>query len=116
MCSAKITVEDTTPPVIDCGTPATITPPDTPVSFTATAEDVCVGPLTPEIVDYGCYKLTKKGKVINKEQSCVVSFAGDTLTVIDSGGVDTRIVWTAQATDGNGNTRTTSCGVDVVMP
>jgi len=116
MCSAKITVEDTTPPVIDCGTPATITPPDAPLSFTATAEDVCVGPLTPEIVDYGCYKMTKKGKVINKEQSCIVSFAGDTLTIFDSGGVDTRIVWTAQTTDGNGNTRTASCGVDVVQP
>jgi hypothetical protein len=112
----SVLVEDTTPPVIDCGAPATITPPKAPVSFTATAEDVCVGPLTPEILDYGCYKMTKKGKVISKLQSCVVSFAGDTLTISDSGGVDARIVWTARVADGNGNTSTTSCGVNVVLP
>lgn len=116
MCSAKITVQDTIPPVIDCGTPATITPVNAPVSFTATAEDVCTGPLTPAIVDYECYKVTKKGKVINKEQSCVVSIAGDTLTILDTGGVDARIVWTAQATDGNGNPSSATCEVNVVMP
>jgi len=112
----SVLVEDTTPPVIDCGAPATITPPKAPVSFTATAEDVCMGPMIPEILGYGCYKMTKKGKVIIKQQSCVVSFAGDTLTISDSGGVNTRIVWTAQVTDGNGNTSMTSCAVDVVMP
>jgi hypothetical protein len=112
----SVLVEDTTPPVIDCGAPATIAPPKAPVSFTATAEDVCAGPLTPEILDYGCYKMTKKGKVISKLQSCVVSFAGDTLTISDSGGVDARIVWTARVADGNGNTSTTSCGVNVVLP
>jgi hypothetical protein len=116
MCSAKITVQDTIPPVIDCGAPATITPVDAPVSFTATADDVCTGPVTPAIVDYGCYKVTKKGKVINKEQSCVVSFAGDTLTILDTGGVDARIMWTAQTTDVNGNTSSAKCGVNVVMP
>jgi hypothetical protein len=112
----SVLVEDTTPPVIDCGAPATIAPPTAPVSFTATAEDVCVGPLTPEILDYSCYKTTKKGKVISKLQSCVVSFAGDTLTISDSGGVNARIVWTTRVADGNGNTSTTSCGVNVVLP
>jgi hypothetical protein len=112
----SVLVEDTTPPVIDCGAPATITPPKAPVSFTATAEDVCMGPMTPEILGYGCYKMTKKGRVIIKQQSCVVSFAGDTLTISDSGGVDARIVWTVRVADGNGNTTTTSCGVSVVRP
>jgi len=115
-CSSDVTVVDTTVSVIDCGAPATITPIDAPISFTATADDVCEGPLAPVVIDYSCYKLTKKGKVIDKWPSCVVSFAGDTVTVADSGGVGTRIEWTAQAVDGSGNISTAYCGVDVVKP
>ena len=48
----SVLIEDTTPPVIDCGAPATITPSDAPIAFTATASDVCEGPLQPVIVDY----------------------------------------------------------------
>jgi hypothetical protein len=36
-----VTVADTTPPEIFCNAPGAIVPPDAPVSFTATATDVC---------------------------------------------------------------------------
>lgn len=112
----NVLIEDTTPPEVFCNAPPTITPPDAPISFTATAEDVCEGPLTPMIVDYDCFKVTNKGKVIDKTESCVVSFAGDTVTIADSGGVGTRITWTAEATDGSGNVTSVECGVDVIRP
>jgi hypothetical protein len=112
----NVLIEDTTPPAVFCNAPATITPPDAPISFTATAEDICEGPLTPVIVDYGCFKVTKKGKIIDKTESCIVSFAGDTVTIADSGGVGTRITWTTEATDGSGNVTSVECGVDVVRP
>jgi hypothetical protein len=112
----NVLVEDTTPPTVFCNAPATITPPDAPISFTATAEDVCEGPLTPVIVDYGCFKVTSKGKIIDKTESCIVSFAGDTVTIADSGGVGTRITWTAEATDGSGNVTSVECGVNVIRP
>jgi hypothetical protein len=112
----NVLVEDTTPPEVFCNAPATITPPDAPISFTATAEDVCEGPLTPTIVDYGCFKITKKGKIIDKTESCIVYFGGDTVTIADSGGVGTRITWTAEATDGSGNVTSVECGVDVIRP
>jgi hypothetical protein len=112
----NVLIEDTTPPEVFCNAPATITPPDAPISFTATAEDVCEGPLMPTIVDYGCFKVTNKGKIIDKTESCIVSFSGDTVTIADSGGVGTRIIWTAEATDGSGNVTSVECGVDVVQP
>ena len=115
-CQAVATVQDTTPPAVYCNSPATITPPDVPLSFTATAEDGCEGQLTPLIIDYACYKFTKKGKRIDKSSSCLVSFSGDTITILDSGGTDTRIEWTTRTTDGSGNTSTAVCGVDVVSP
>ncbi len=43
--SQQVLIEDTTPPEVFCNAPATITPPDAPISFTATADDVCEGPL-----------------------------------------------------------------------
>ena len=112
----EVLIEDTTPPAVFCNAPPTIIPPDAPISFAAAAEDVCEGPLTPVITDYDCFKVTKKGKVIDKTESCVVSFVGDTITIADSGGVGTRITWTAEATDGSGNTTQVECGVDVVRP
>ncbi len=41
---------------------------------------------------------------------------GDTITILDSGGVDDHIEWTVLTTDVNGNTTETTCGVDVVKP
>jgi hypothetical protein len=110
-----VLVEDTTPPQVFCNSPATITPPDAPISFTATATDTC-GTVDVRVVDYDCYAFTKKGKRIDKTYSCQVAFDGDTVTVLDSGGVDTNIAWTVEATDENGNVTTTSCELTVVNP
>lgn len=112
---ATVTVEDTLPPSIDLNAPATIIPPDAPISFTATAKDNCsVAELT--ITDYFCYRIKKNGSQQSKMESCVVSLAGDTITITDSGGVDDNIVWTILATDQSGNTTTEEGHVLVTNP
>ena len=108
-----VLVEDTTPPQAFCNSPATITPSDAPISFTATATDTC-GTADVRIVDYDCYAYTKKGKRIDKTYSCQVAFVGDTVTVLDSGGVGDFIAWTVEAADENGNSSTVSCDLQVV--
>jgi hypothetical protein len=112
----KVVIDDTTPPVISCNSPATIVPPDAPISFTATATDICEGDIVPEITAFDCYKFTKKGKRIDKTESCVVNFASDTITVLDSGGVNDNIEWTVIAIDGSGNTTEKTCSLVVVNP
>jgi len=111
-----VTVQDTIPPTIHCNAPATITPPDAPISFTATAEDICDAAPFVEIVGYDCYAFTKKGRRIDKTDSCVVTFEGVDITVLDSGGVDDHISWTVQAVDMYGNTSEATCEVVVVNP
>jgi hypothetical protein len=115
-CDQTITVVDTTPPVITCNAPDTIIPPDAPISFTATAIDNCDPNPTVVIVDPDCFKFTKKGKQIDKTESCEVQVDGDTITILNSGGVGDRIEWTVRATDACGNPATLTCGVDVVNP
>jgi hypothetical protein len=109
------TEPDTVPPVVLCRAPETITPPLVPVSATARATDACSVP-TVEITQYDCYKYTKKGKLISKLDSCVVEYADDTITILDSGGVDTNIAWTVQATDEGGNVSEATCEMVVVHP
>lgn len=111
-----VTVVDTTPPEVTCNAPATITPPDAEISFTATATDQCQADVTPTITQYDCFKVNKKGKVIGKNASCLVSFAGDKLTISDVGGVSTFITWTAFATDASGNTGTEECSLQIANP
>jgi hypothetical protein len=111
-----VTIEDTTPPVIACNNEPTIVPPDAPISFTATASDLCEGEIVPEITEYDCYAFTKKGKRIDKTDSCVVTFTGDTITILDSGGVDDNIEWIVTATDSSGNTAEETCSLVVVNP
>lgn len=113
-CSATITVLDTSPPNIIMDVPETITPPDAPVSFTATVEDNCGA--TVAISGYDCYKFTKKGKRIDKTESCVVSTKSGTVTIVDSGGVGTFIEWTITATDTSGNSTTETKKIEVVNP
>jgi hypothetical protein len=110
-----VTVIDDIAPVAECNAPPTIVPPDAPISFTATATDNC-DVSSVEIVEYDCYKYTKKGKRIDKTESCVVSVEGDTITILDSGGVDDNIIWTVVATDSIGNTTETDCETLVVNP
>jgi hypothetical protein len=115
-CVQTIEVLDTMPPSINFNAPQTITPPDAPISFTATATDNCDGTTAAEITGYDCYFLTKKEKRIDKKESCVVSIAGDTLTISDSGGVDTHITWTGRAEDSCGNATEKTFETLVVSP
>jgi len=110
-----VVVEDTTPPQAYCNAPATITPPDAPIAFTATADDGC-GLATVTVTDYDCFKYNKAGKRVNKKYSCQVALSGDTITVLDSGGVADNIAWTIVATDESGNSTTVDCGLTVVNP
>ena len=114
-CTATVTVIDDQPPVIYCNAPPTIVPPDAPISFTSTAMDNCSVAET-EITEYDCYTYTKKGKRIDKRDSCVVTFEGTTVSILDSGGVGDFISWTVFATDGSGNSTTDVCVVEVVNP
>ena len=111
-----VTVEDTIPPEIFCNSPASITPPDAPVSFTVTAEDICDAAPSVAITAYDCFTFTKKGKRIDKTESCVVTFDGTTITILDSGGVDDHITWDVVASDIYGNQSTATCEVLVVNP
>ena len=107
---------DTTPPATpQCNAPATIVPPDAPISFTATSTDNC-GSVSTEIRGFSCVKLTKKNRLVDKTESCEVSIDGDTITIIDSGGVGDQISWTAAATDLSGNETDTTCELNVVNP
>ena len=115
-CVQTIEVVDTTPPVISCNAPATITPADAPISFTATATDNCAGDPSVEIIGYDCFIFTKKGKRIDKTKSCIVEVNGDAITIVDSGGVDDNITWTVRANDNCGNIAESTCSLVVVNP
>ena len=53
---------------------------------------------------------------MDKTQSCVVDVSGDTVTILDSGGVGDHIQWTVTATDDSGNTSTAVCEIVVANP
>jgi hypothetical protein len=114
-CSATVTVVDATPPVVSCNAPPSITPPQAPISFTASATDAC-GTATATVQSYDCFTFTNKGKRIDKRDSCVVGFGGATVTISDSGGVGDIIQWTVSAQDGSGNSVQTTCTVTVLNP
>lgn len=111
-----LTVVDTTPPQAFCNAPATITPAQTPVSFTATAVDVCDAAPSVVITGFDCFTFTRKGRRIDKTGSCEVAIVGDTITIVDSGGVNDQIEWTVVATDGSGNATQLTCAVLVENP
>jgi hypothetical protein len=116
LCSANVTVGDTTPPVISCNTPATITPPDAPITFTATATDVCAPNPPVAITGFTCFTTNGSGKVIDKTESCFVQIQGPSIRIEDSGGVNDTIQWTVRSTDANGNTAVKTCSVTTVHP
>jgi uncharacterized repeat protein (TIGR01451 family) len=118
-----VETKDTTPPVIECNAPATIVPPDgldedeptaEPVSFTATATDVCDASVAATILDFDCYAIKGKDKQIDKTESCVVEYSGDTIIILNGGGIGTEIVWAVEATDEAGNVAIANCGVQTV--
>jgi hypothetical protein len=114
--SSTVTIVDTTFPSVSCNAPSTITPPDAPISFMATATDDCDSDPSVQVMNPDCYKFTKKGRRVDKTESCVVQVSGDTIHILDSGGVGDTITWTAQATDGCGNSTTIPCVIEVVNP
>jgi hypothetical protein len=115
-CESTVEVVDTTPPDGLCNAPAAITPPDAPVSFTASATDGCDGSPVVEITGYDCYAVNGSGRPVDKTESCVVQIAGDTITILDSGGVGDHIAWTLRSVDCSGNVDESTCEVVVVQP
>jgi hypothetical protein len=111
-----LAVEDTTAPVITCNAPDTVTPPDAPIAFRATAVDNCAEEAFVEITGFDCFKFTKKGKRIDKTNSCAVQIqvAGDSISIRNTGGVGTYITWDVLATDDCGNVSQKVCGLQVV--
>jgi hypothetical protein len=109
--TTTVSVVDTTPPVIACNAPATVRPLQAPISFGATATDVCDPDVPATVTGYDCFAFTNKGKRISKLESCRVSFAGNTLRIADVGGYGDHIAWTVQAVDDTGNLGTTTCEV-----
>lgn len=114
--TVEVEVVDNTIPDVACNTPPTITPPDAPIVFMATADDSCDDTVVPEITDVDCWKFTKKGKRIDKTESCVVNADGSMVEIAESGGVGTHIGWTVRAQDSAGNTAETSCEIEVEGP
>jgi hypothetical protein len=114
--SVNVNVVDRTAPVIDCHAPATLTPPDAPVSFRATATDTCGAP-PPVVVDnVQCFHVKPNGGLEDPSLPCQVVTQGDTITIRNTGGVNGIIRWSAQATDGAGNVGQRTCEVSVVNP
>jgi hypothetical protein len=105
-----VKVVDTTAPTISCNAPATITPSDVPekrdegISFKATATDACTGVSQVAITGFACTKPT----------SCRVRIQGDTITILDSGGIGDVISWTVAATDGARNSAQKTCALSVI--
>jgi hypothetical protein len=91
-------------------------PPDAPISFVATAVDICAGDPQVTITGFDCFQFTHKGKRIDKTGSCSVAISGDTITISDSGGVNDRIGWTVVVTDDSGNVGQKTCEVLVANP
>jgi hypothetical protein len=112
--TATAGVVDTTAPAVFCNAPATIPPPNRPLSFAATATDVCTTSVVPEIVSYECFKLSSTGAKLDKTKTCKVALDGDTITISPPQGVGQHIAWTVQATDGSGNVGEAHCEIEVV--
>jgi hypothetical protein len=110
-CQATVTVlgENTSPPVISCNSPATIKPPQAPISFTATAVNACGETTPPTITGYDCWKLGGNGS--KHPAGCKVQIAGPTIEIENTGGVGTHIEWTVES-----GGETLQCEVVVANP
>jgi beta-glucanase (GH16 family) len=112
-CQATVTVIDETAPVVACGAAGNVSPPDAPITFTATAEDNC-GVADVEVRAPMCWKINGRGKRI--DVPCLVDFAGADFTIRNTGGVGTYIAWEAVAIDASGTETVEYCEVEVVNP
>ena len=110
-CQATVTVvgENTAPTVLACNSPATITPPEAPISFTATALNACGETTPPTITGYDCWKVGGNGQT--HPAGCKVRIAGPTIEIKNTGGVGTHIEWTVE-----GGGQTLHCEVVVANP
>lgn len=115
--AVNVAVVDTTPPSVFCNAPPTIVPPNKPVSFKATATDLCTATtIVPQLTSLECFTINGAGKRIDLTESCKVTLAGDTITISNTGGVAQHITWTAGAVDGAGNLGQVACEVEVANP
>jgi len=110
-----VMVQDTTPPAIATDA-RDIIPPDAPITFTATARDRCSARVDVQITGVDCFFFNPSGKRVDKTGSCVVTVSGNTITIVDSGGVGDHITWTVITTDESGNTATQSYEIVVKNP
>jgi hypothetical protein len=109
-------IVDTTPPELDCGAPPTITPRDAPITFGAGAKDACDEGSTALVSNVRCFETKQNGRLVDKEESCVVAVDDSTLTIVDSGGVGNRIAWDVGSVDFSGNGSQLGCEVLVINP
>lgn len=114
----EVDIVDTTPPVIACNSPLEISQHAKPVSFVATAQDVCDGAIAPVITGYECYRDHpgghRKDKNHRLDKRCDVKVRKGKLTIRDSGGVGTVIEWIVEAADSSMNVATTTCQLKIV--
>jgi len=90
-------------------------PPNKPISFIATASDVCTTAVVPQLVSFECFKFDSKGKKLDKTKTCKVVLQGSKITISPPQGVGNHIAWTANAVDGSGNVGTIGCEIEVVQ-
>jgi len=114
--TVDVNVVDTTPPIIACNAPASIFPPTAPVSFQATATDSCGATSAVSIDEFACFEVKSNGRIVDKKDGCDIDLSGDTLTILDSGGVNTLIRWWPHTTDTSSNVGQTTCEVFIARP
>ncbi len=107
--TTTVTVADTTPPVLQCNTPASIPEiddDDPPVSFTATAVDAC---------DLKRVKIRRKSvRCLGGDDDCAFAVDGATITFFEVDDDAHAIRWRAKAVDVAGNVAAQTCRVDIV--
>jgi hypothetical protein len=106
LCSAAAGL-DTVAPEVACNAPALLPRHLLPLTFTATADDLCGADV--QIHDVQCYAVNAQGVVTQRH--CVVGTDGDDITIDRADGEWTFVAWQATATDPAGNSTTTRCQV-----
>jgi hypothetical protein len=101
---------------IDCNAPATIAPPDAPISFTARSSSICDDDPSLVITAFECVFENSAGTKVDRRKPCIVHTDGNTIEILRSGGVKNRISWTVIAEDVAGNVAQRQCALEVVTP
>lgn len=112
--SVGVSVVDTTAPVVVCNAPSTITPPKTPLKFTATVTDVCDAAVQARITGVECFKISPNTNRVEKTKACGATFLGATLTLPKGGGVGDQVRWNVRSVDQAGNVTNQTCEVRLV--